>query len=238
MITTCKNCGAENRLPELRHGSTVRCGNCRTELAVFSTPAKAGKMSGTIWAWVAIAAIVLGAWGVNNVKQARASSAPSKGTSSTSNVSSYVSASYPPPGTSPKKPLFTEPEQVLPQHGKITRYTSDEEIAPLEIRSTVGSNYLVKLCDYYSGRNVLTVFVHGGRTANLDVPLGTYKIKYASGDAWYGSEFLFGPDTAYSQADSSFDFRVNGNQISGYTLTLYTVVNGNLETSRIRAKDF
>jgi len=108
----------------------------------------------------------------------------------------------------------------------------------LEIRSSQGAYYVVKLCDYSSGRDVLSVFVHGGRTVEFDVPLGTYQIKYASGDRWYGPVHLFGPSTAYSKADSSFDFRVDGNRVSGYTLTLYTVVNGNLHTSRIAPEEF
>jgi hypothetical protein len=101
-----------------------------------------------------------------------------------------------------------------------------------------GGVIIVKLSDYYTGRAVLSVFVHGGSTVNLDVPIGTYKIKYASGEHWYGATHLFGPDTAYSKADSSFDFRVIGNQVSGYTLTLYKVVDGNLQTTPISPNEF
>ncbi len=96
----------------------------------------------------------------------------------------------------------------------------------------------MKLCDYYSGKDVLSIFVHGGIDIELDVPLGTYTIKYASGTRWYGDAHLFGPETGYSKADSSFDFRIIGNQISGYTLTLYKVINGNLQTSSISPDDF
>jgi hypothetical protein len=137
-----------------------------------------------------------------------------------------------------QKPIFTEPEQVLPSHGKITWNSDGEPVAPLEIRSSMGSHYVVKLSDYYSGRAVLSVFVHGGSTVHLDVPLGTYRIKYASGEHWYGPTHLFGPETAYSKADSSFDFRVTGNQVSGYTLTLYKVVDGNLQTTTISPNEF
>jgi len=72
----------------------------------------------------------------------------------------------------------------------------------------------------------------------IDVPLGTYEVRYAGGETWYGYTYLFGKDTAYSKADETFTFEVVGNQISGFTITLYQVVNGNLSTSRIRPNEF
>jgi len=167
----------------------------------------------------------------------------SKSPSATSKPSSsytkdYLTSSKKPYVSPPPRPVFTEPEQPLPVQGKITWYSAGDPVAPLEIRSSRGSNYVVKLADYYSGRAVLSVFVHGGSAVNFDVPLGTYSIKYASGEKWYGSEHLFGLETSYSKADTSFDFRVIGNQVSGYTLTLYKVVDGNLHTSPISPDEF
>ena len=73
---------------------------------------------------------------------------------------------------------------------------------------------------------------------NIDVPLGNYIVKYAAGDRWYGYEHLFGPETGYSKAGEVFSFAVVGNKISGYTITLYKVRNGNLHTQTIRKEDF
>lgn len=84
----------------------------------------------------------------------------------------------------------------------------------------------------------MTVFVRSGMTANVDVPLGNYEFRYAAGDTWYGYEHLFGPATGYSKADKLFDFRDTGYEVSGYTVTLYKVPNGNLHTSSIRANEF
>ena len=72
----------------------------------------------------------------------------------------------------------------------------------------------------------------------VEVPLGTYEVRYASGESWYGYEYLFGPGTSYSKADKTFTFKVVGNQISGFTITLYKVSHGNLHTSTISPTEF
>lgn len=245
MLVTCKQCGTQNRVGEIPRGKKVICGNCRSVLGGIGSPSlprQTGKLSGTAWAWIAILGISLVAWIVNSSRSSARNCSPKSST-----LQSQQSRSYPQDHSSgfsrnipstPTKPAFSEPEQVLPPHGKVTWYSNGDPVAPLEIRSSRGSHYVVKLSDYYSGRAVLSVFVHGGSTVNLDVPLGTYRIKYASGEHWFGSTHLFGPDTAYSKADSSFDFRVIGNQVSGYTLTLYKVVDGNLQTSPISPNEF
>jgi len=138
----------------------------------------------------------------------------------------------------PSQPIFTAPEQPLPYNGKVIKFTQLETIAPFEIKSSTGSHYLVKLADAYSDSDVLTVFVHGGSTVQIDVPLGTYIVKYAAGTKWYGYKHLFGPETSYSKADETFRFERNGYQVTGYTITLYTVLHGNLQTSTIRPEDF
>lgn len=134
--------------------------------------------------------------------------------------------------------LFNEREISLPQSGELQTFTSDERMAPFEIRSASGGNYLVKLVDAYSKSDVLTIFIRGGVVVNVDVPLGSYEVRYAAGDRWYGYEHLFGPETVCSKADKTFTFKVEGNQISGFTLTLYKVSHGNLHTSKIPRANF
>jgi hypothetical protein len=134
--------------------------------------------------------------------------------------------------------LPSYPEQSLPYNGAVQKFTTSELIAPLEIRGGSGSNYLVKLVNAYTKDPIMTIFVHSGSTATVDVPLGNYEFRYASGEKWYGYKYLFGPNTSYSKADKTFDFIDTGSQISGYTITLYKVSNGNLRTSRIEATQF
>jgi len=84
----------------------------------------------------------------------------------------------------------------------------------------------------------LTVFVYGGQSAKIDVPLGSFELKYATGDTWYGTKDLFGPNTACSKADKRFDFKRTGNQVSGHSVELYLQVDGNLETAPISLSEF
>lgn len=140
--------------------------------------------------------------------------------------------------TPPSVSKPSHPEEPLPGSGSVRSFTGAERIAPFQIKAAQGSHYLVKLVDTASHHDVLTVFVQSGATVDVDVPLGSYEVRYASGDRWYGYDYLFGPDTIYSKADTVFTFRVMGDQVSGYTITLYQVANGNLHTSRIGADQF
>ncbi len=134
------------------------------------------------------------------------------------------------------KPSY--PEQSLPYNGSIQKYISTECIAPFEIKAALGSHYLVKLVNAYTKTSVLTVFVRSGSTVCIDVPLGVYEVRYASGNTWYGYEYLFGPETSYSKADKTFSFEIDGDQVNGFTITLYQVPYGNLNTSTIKPTDF
>jgi len=133
---------------------------------------------------------------------------------------------------------FNEPALTLPSSGFLRSHTSEKGIAPLRIETRGSSNYLVKLENQTTGLNILDVFVRGGEAIEIEVPLGNYIVKYASGRTWYGYQHLFGPQTRYSAADSVFRFNKTGNQISGYTITLFNVANGNLETRSIPASQF
>ena len=84
----------------------------------------------------------------------------------------------------------------------------------------------------------MTFFIYGGQNFETKVPLGVYRLKYASGKIWYGEKYLFGPDTAYSKAEQDFEFYRQGDQIAGYTVELILQRNGNLHTTRIPASEF
>ena len=148
----------------------------------------------------------------------------------------------PPPPTPTPVPSFVEPIQPLPANGTSRRYwtrSEEELLAPLRIVTAGGSpNYFIKVVDWERGTPILTVFVRSGQTVNVKVPLGSYRLKYASGTEWYGEKHLFGPETAYSRAQDRFDFAVAGSQVSGYTVELIKQVGGNLKTAAIRPEDF
>jgi hypothetical protein len=138
----------------------------------------------------------------------------------------------------PTPPAFNEQEQSLPYSGTISAgYTNG--VAPFTIRTrNDGVHFYVKMTDASSSQVVGVYFIRSDESVNLQVPLGNYELKYATGKKWYGGNYLFGPDTSYSKADTQFNFYNDGNQISGYTVELFQQVNGNLHTTGIPPSQF
>lgn len=139
---------------------------------------------------------------------------------------------------SESKPIPSYPEVAIPVTGLTHDYTSEERVAPLELKTSSGANYLVKLVSAYSQKPAMTMFIRGGNTVSIKVPLGTYEVKYASGKKWYGEGHLFGPETGYNKADKLLTFKNTGYQITGFTITLYNVLNGNMRTTEIDPSEF
>lgn len=123
--------------------------------------------------------------------------------------------------------------------GVILLNTKEEAIAPFQIKTSPGDNYYVKLVDKVTNKTIVGIFVKGGQTLDVDVPLGTYKMRYASGQVWQGLENLFGEETTrYSASNDIFNFNIVGDQVSGYTVELIKQAGGNLETHQIDAQQF
>ncbi len=135
-------------------------------------------------------------------------------------------------------PVQTMKALELPPNGEIHYYQKAEPIAPLYISTDPTRNYFVKLVDKNTGAMILTVFIRGGQSVNVKVPLGNYELRYASGTNWYGEEQLFGSGTDFQKTDKVFDFYLNGSQIMGHTVELIKQVNGNLPTSEINKATF
>lgn len=100
-------------------------------------------------------------------------------------------------------PEITEEEFLPPVPRPISGlYSQDlnqqQAIAPLEIQSQTGSDYFVKVTSQVTGEDISTIYLRGGENASITVPLGTYEIKYAAGETWYGEEELFGKNTMYN----------------------------------------
>ena len=142
----------------------------------------------------------------------------------------------PPPA--PVVVLPTYPEYALPENSWSQLYTSERQVARFKVSAPEGTHYWVKLVDASTSAPAIAMFVRGGTTAEVKVPVGTYVIKYASGQKWYGTTHLFGPDTAYGKADQTMRFWIEGNIVHGHSMTLYKVLNGNLRTQSINASEF
>lgn len=137
------------------------------------------------------------------------------------------------------KPAEALPTVKKPPSGIYDQDLNGQQaIAPLEIRTDSGSDYYVKVVNATNDKDTLAIYIHGGETVEVEVPLGSYEIRYASGENWYGDKGLFGIETSYNKADELFTFSDTGYQISGYTVTLYQVANGNLQTKSIDEDQF
>lgn len=138
----------------------------------------------------------------------------------------------------PRVQQATVAEVTMPYTGEVNNFSAEERIAPFNIETSTGVNYFVKLKDVYSNQTVIEFFIRGGDRISTKVPLGTYQIVYASGKKWYGYNHLFGKNTSYSKTDQNFNFKQTYNGVSGYTITLYQVQNGNLSTSHLNPSQF
>lgn len=138
--------------------------------------------------------------------------------------------------TSPQtKSTFSQPVLPLPQTGDTTA-SFNNGAAPLSIKTSPngGYNYFVKIVNTTNNRELGGYFIRSGEVLETKVPVGNYEIRYASGKQWYGTGYLFGPETRYSKAESIFTFNFDGYQYSGYTIELIMQNNGNLRTSEIQ----
>ena len=53
------------------------------------------------------------------------------------------------------------------------------------------------------------IFVYGGQTVNINIPLGKFVMKYCTGKDWYGYKELFGTNGSYSKSKDLFDFNID-----------------------------
>ena len=148
---------------------------------------------------------------------------------------------------------FALKKQDLPKTGIMNLYSPLPAIAPFKISTSQPysysynsynyssddkEHYYIKLVDYYTNKTVATIFIRAGENTKVEVPTGSYKIKYATGKTWYGEADLFGHETHYSTSDERLDFSVSYGYVNGQQLTLYKVSNGNFSTKEIKAEDF
>ena len=146
---------------------------------------------------------------------------------------------------------FTLVEHELPKSGIMKMYSTEEAIAPFKILTKQnsyiynneeptndGEHYYIKLIDNVTNDIVAAIFVRANDEIEVQVPVGSYKIKYATGKKWYGEKDLFGHNTSYYKSDKILNFTKNLYYVNGQSLTLYKVSNGNFATETTSAEDF
>lgn len=134
--------------------------------------------------------------------------------------------------------MLDEAVVPLPETGVLAQEFRGHGVAPLEIKTSGGENYYVKVMELETGEDVLTAFIRGGQHFEALLPLGVYEIRYATGYTWFGPLLDFGDRASYSRCDDRFEFKRTLSGYSGYTIELIKQVNGNLETEVIKGSDF
>lgn len=241
-IHLCFECGQKNRVPEGGEASAL-CGSCGKKLypnlqkpvgtnkqAVPATNQGESKNKSDrkpIWTLVVVAMILVPI-GMLMASNQGSSSSPTN----------YTSPTYPtsvqPASTQyvAEEPPFTDaPELIFP--GLVWNETGRDGEAPFQILSHAGTNHFVKLVEFPTGADAVAIFVRGGSTVEVDIPFGTYKMRWCSGTTWYGEDNRFGPDEQCSTSNELFKFWINGNYAEGHTVTLYRAVGGNMTVNNL-----
>lgn len=167
--------------------------------------------------------------------------------------------SAPTPAPTPKPTPTPSPtlNPVIIRNGKILLEPSSERLAPLTVKASEDVNYYILLNPINPPSNSslssiekrlarmrfmegarMAFYVSAGKSAEVLVPLGDFEIYYATGQTWYGPKEKFGSDTQFYKCDDTFDFYEDDDGYVGWTLTLYKVSNGNMDTTSIDESDF
>lgn len=133
--------------------------------------------------------------------------------------------------------ITINPKPVSVKNGFIKK-PSGKKTAPVKIHAPLTNSCYVYFKHDKDSRNDFSVYVEANTTVNVKAPLGTYELYYATGETWYGAEYLFGFGTNYYKTDSIIKMYTSGKYVYGLELTLYGVVDGNMKSEPIDSSDF
>lgn len=112
------------------------------------------------------------------------------------------------------------------------------------IKNSNNTHAVVLLVNAYSGKKIRNEFVRKGTNFNMTgVPNGTYYLEWFSGGDW-SPNYKIGNYLGGFQTDASFTKTRDSSDwmaVSGYqkwTVTLYSVVGGDVESESINANEF
>lgn len=100
-------------------------------------------------------------------------------------------------------PSFDEPTgpvQSFPGTGdvfvtKFADLSHGQSIFSVSVPPTDRYNYVVLLVDAETGHSVMAIYCRSGDQTVVPVPVGSYRVRAASGMDWYGMKGLFGAHT-------------------------------------------
>lgn len=127
-------------------------------------------------------------------------------------------------------------ESVSEPRTQVVRGTSDPKNGmPFKIYtpSKYDSHY-IKINNASTGETFISVYIREGDSITVYLPVGQYRIRYATGSKWYGWDELFGPDGDYL----TFKETISIKKDNKYSLTLYQQADSNMTTKSLTQESF
>ena len=127
-------------------------------------------------------------------------------------------------------------ESVSEPRTQILRGASNSKTGiPLKIYTPAKyDSHYIKINDASTGDTYMTIYIREGDSITVYLPVGYYRIRYATGKKWYGFDELFGPDGDYLTFNETIPIKKD----TKYTLTLYQISDSNLTTKSLSQEDF
>ena len=140
----------------------------------------------------------------------------------------------------PPIPIKKSPPPVVQRPGIMWNRTGRAGRAHFGIKTSVGSDYYIKLVEVKTNRDAVAIYVVGGKDLEVLVPPGSYKMKYAYGKIWRGEQHLFGQGrlTRVEEAVKRLDFLGSWSGFNGHIVELIPQIGGNFPTRDIRRDSF
>lgn len=111
--------------------------------------------------------------------------------------------------------------------------------APFSLTTSTGTGgFYFKLVDVQTGQTAFAGLVPAGGRYEFEVPVGTYRLRYATGPGWVDEYRHFGSDTLYSEGGSTLNFYEDARGVYGHDVQLILRRDGNFSTHRISAANF
>ncbi|PTX98785.1 hypothetical protein DB345_03440 [Spartobacteria bacterium LR76] len=113
----------------------------------------------------------------------------------------------PPEAITLNLPHFSAPEITRPASGILFSNKEGKKYATLEISTDPGLDYFIILTPAEGGSPELIAYLTGGDPLTCKLPTGSYELRYASGDSWYGKKYFFGPRATYFKIAQPIDLK-------------------------------
>jgi hypothetical protein len=137
----------------------------------------------------------------------------------------------------PDRPAWNlPPEQPFPDNGDgVFRFKRATTTSRIRIVPRPGQQHMVVKIEKWDDPQLVCWFlIRSGLSAETSIPPGSYRLKFACGQRWYGEKDLFGPEGRYLAIDNEIRIPVN----TVYTLNMTPTVNGQIRDFTIGARDF